>query len=42
MKLRLYKIEEGLLTGNVIYNRVVKKNEDEVEKQRIKIRDKNI
>ena len=31
MKLRLYKIEEGVLTGNVIYNRIVKKTVTEIE-----------
>jgi ribosome biogenesis protein SSF1/2 len=28
LKLRLYKIEEGLLKGNVIYNRVVERNSE--------------
>lgn len=34
MKLRLYKIEEGLLRGNVVYNRRVMKTAGEVEQQR--------
>jgi ribosome biogenesis protein SSF1/2 len=31
---RLYKIEEAVLTGNVVYNRIVKKSKTEMEKQR--------
>lgn len=38
MKLRLYKIEEGILSGNVIYNRVVQKTAAEIEEQRVKIK----
>ena len=37
MKLRLYKIEEGLLRGNVVYNRRVVKTPLEIETQRIEI-----
>lgn len=31
MTIRLYKIEEGFLKGNVIYNRIVKKEGKEIE-----------
>jgi hypothetical protein len=37
MTLRLYKIEEAVLTGNVVYNRNVKKSVNEMEKQRKKV-----
>ena len=37
LKLRLYKIEEGLLRGNVVYNRRVVKTPLEIETQRIEI-----
>ncbi|KAL4499731.1 hypothetical protein ABPG72_017271 [Tetrahymena utriculariae] len=37
LKLRLYKIEEGLLRGNVVYNRRVLKTAEEVETQRKEI-----
>lgn len=37
LKLRLYKMEEGLLKGNVIYNRIVVKKGEEIEAQRKKI-----
>ena len=40
IKMRLYKIEEGLLQGNVMYNRVVVKNPVEREAQRKKIMEK--
>lgn len=32
MTLRLYKIEEAVLTGSVVYNRIVKKSKTEIEK----------
>lgn len=32
--MRLYKIEEGILKGNVVYNRVVLKNPEEIQAQR--------
>ena len=40
MTLRLHKIEDGFLKGNILYNRVVKKSEKEKVEQNMKIRDK--
>lgn len=42
LKLRLYKIEEGLLRGNVVYNRRVVKTATEIEAQRKEILKKEL
>jgi len=40
MTLQLIKIEEGLLKGNVVYHRLVKKTAEEVDKNRKKLKEK--
>mmetsp|Transcript_35678 Transcript_35678/g.41595 ORF Transcript_35678/g.41595 Transcript_35678/m.41595 type:complete len:296 (+) Transcript_35678:1-888(+) len=40
MQLRLIKIEEGVMKGNVVYHRLIKKTPKEIELQRRKLKEK--